>query len=95
MPRSAKGYHDEYRARVLKLIPDKAKGKEVVTKEAPKLAAVTDIIETLRPSIEATKKGTRRRAVKKVTSETPTRTVRRRRRRSRTKQKLRTSTALR
>jgi DNA end-binding protein Ku len=54
-----KRYHDEYRARVLKLIRDKAKGKEVVLKEAPKPAAVADIMEALRASIEVTKKGRR------------------------------------
>jgi len=54
-----KKYHDEYRARVLKLIRDKAKGKEVVLKEAPKAAAVTDIMEALRQSIEATMRGKR------------------------------------
>ena len=59
-----KRYHDEYRARVLKLIRDKAKGKEVVLKEAPKAAAVSDIMEALRQSIEATKKGSRRATTK-------------------------------
>jgi DNA end-binding protein Ku len=54
-----KRYHDEYRERVLKLIRDKAKGKEVVLPEAPGPSKVADLMEALRQSIEATKKGTR------------------------------------
>jgi DNA end-binding protein Ku len=52
-------YHDEYRERVLKLIRDKAKGKEVVLPEAPEPTKVADLMEALRQSIEATKKGER------------------------------------
>jgi hypothetical protein len=44
---------------VLKLIRDKAKGKEVVLPEAPGPSKVADLMEALRQSIEATKKGTR------------------------------------
>ena len=54
-----KKYHDEYRERVLKLIRDKAKGKEVVLREAPEPSKVADLMEALRQSIEATKKGER------------------------------------
>jgi DNA end-binding protein Ku len=54
-----KRYHDEYRERVLKLIRDKAKGKEVVLPEAPEPSKVADLMEALRQSIEATKKGKR------------------------------------
>ena len=54
-----KRYHDEYRERVLKLIRDKAKGKEVVLPEAPERSKVADLMEALRQSIEATKKGQR------------------------------------
>src|SRR5438093_5232044 len=52
-------YHDEYRERVLKLIRDKAKGKEVVLPEAEAAPTVADLMEALRASIEATKKGQR------------------------------------
>jgi DNA end-binding protein Ku len=53
-------YHDEYRERVLKLIRDKAKGKEVVLPEAgPAQTKVKDLMEALQASIEATKKGRR------------------------------------
>jgi DNA end-binding protein Ku len=54
-----KRYHDQYRERVLKLIRDKAKGKEVVLPEAPGPSKVADLMEALRQSIEATKKGQR------------------------------------
>jgi DNA end-binding protein Ku len=54
-----KKYHDEYRERVLKLIRDKAKGKEVVLPEAPTATKVADIMDALRLSIEATRKGKR------------------------------------
>jgi len=52
-------YHDEYRERVLKLIRDKAKGKEVVLPAAPEPSKVADLMEALRQSIEATKQGGR------------------------------------
>ncbi len=52
-------YHDTYRERVLKLIRDKVKGKEVVLPEAPTTSRVADLMEALRQSIEATKKGQR------------------------------------
>jgi DNA end-binding protein Ku len=55
----SKRYHDEYRERVLKLIRDKAKGKEVVLPEAPSAAKVSDLMEALRQSIEETKKAKR------------------------------------
>jgi DNA end-binding protein Ku len=54
-----KRYHDEYRERVLKLIRDKAKGREIVLPEAPTETKVRDLMEALRASIEATKKGER------------------------------------
>jgi DNA end-binding protein Ku len=60
-------YHDEYRARVLKLIRAKAKGKEVVLPEAPAPSKVTDLMDALRQSIEATKKG-KRTPAKKATA---------------------------
>jgi DNA end-binding protein Ku len=52
-------YHDAYRERVLKLIRDKARGKEVVLPEAPSQPKVADLMEALKQSIEATKKGKR------------------------------------
>ena len=53
-------YHDEYRERVLKLIRDKAKGNEVVLPEGgPAETKVRDLMDALRQSIEATKKGRR------------------------------------
>jgi DNA end-binding protein Ku len=55
----ASKYHDQYRERVLKLIRDKAKGKEVVLPEAPTPTKVADLMEALRQSIEATRKGER------------------------------------
>jgi DNA end-binding protein Ku len=54
-----KRYHDQYRERVLKLIRDKAKGKEVVMPEPEETTKVGDLMEALRQSIEATKKGRR------------------------------------
>lgn len=54
-----KRYHDEHRERVLKLIRDKAKGKEVVLPEAAETTKVADLMEALRQSIEETKKGKR------------------------------------
>jgi len=48
------------RERVLKLIRDKAKGKEVVLPEGgPAETKVKDLMEALRQSIEATRKGQR------------------------------------
>jgi non-homologous end joining protein Ku len=44
---------------VLKLIRDKAKGKEVVMPEPEETTKVGDLMEALRQSIEATKKGRR------------------------------------
>jgi DNA end-binding protein Ku len=55
----SKKYHDSYRERVLKLIRDKAKGKEVVLPSAPSASKVADLMEALRQSIEATKRGKR------------------------------------
>jgi DNA end-binding protein Ku len=54
-----KRYHDEYRERILKLIRDKARGKEVVLQEAPSETRVRDLMEALKASIEATKMGKR------------------------------------
>jgi DNA end-binding protein Ku len=63
-PRS---YHDEYRERVLKLIRDKAKGKEIVFPEAEETPKVADLMEALRQSIEGTKQA-KRPAQKKSTA---------------------------
>jgi DNA end-binding protein Ku len=64
-----KRYHDQYRERVLKLIRDKAKGKEIVIPEPEETTKVADLMDALRQSIEATKKGKRpakRRTLKKA-----------------------------
>lgn len=50
-------YEDTYRAQVLRLIRDKAKGKEIVT-EKPEEPKIADLMEALRASVEAAK-GTR------------------------------------
>jgi DNA end-binding protein Ku len=69
-----KRYHDEYRERVLKLIRDKAKGKEVVLPEAAaNETKVKDLMEALRESIEATKKGKRAPERKAATRKAATR----------------------
>jgi DNA end-binding protein Ku len=60
-------YHDEYRERVLKLIRDKAKGKEIVLPEAEETPKVADLMEALRQSIEETKQA-KRPAQKKSTA---------------------------
>ncbi len=60
-------YHDEYRERVLKLIRDKAKGKDVVLPEAEETPKVADLMEALRQSIEGTRKA-KRPAPKKATA---------------------------
>ena len=52
-------YRDTYRERVLELVEDKAKGREIVVPERPGEGKVVDIMEALRASIEATKKGER------------------------------------
>jgi DNA end-binding protein Ku len=52
-------YQDTYRTRVLKLIRDKAKGKEIVTEREAEPAKVVDLMEALRASVEAAKKGKR------------------------------------
>lgn len=54
-----KRYSDTYRERVLRLIRDKAKGKEVVLPEEEQRPQVADLMEALKRSIEATKKGQR------------------------------------
>jgi DNA end-binding protein Ku len=59
-----KRYHDQYRERVLKLIRDKARGKEVVVAEPQETTRVADLMEALRQSIEATKTGKRPAAAK-------------------------------
>lgn len=50
-------YKDRYRQRVLKLVRDKAKGKEIAVEREAEPAAVTDIMEALRASVEAAKRG--------------------------------------
>jgi DNA end-binding protein Ku len=45
-------YDDTYRERVLKLIRDKAKGKEITVEEAEEPAPVTDLLEALKASLD-------------------------------------------
>lgn len=52
-----KRYKDTYRQRVLKLVRDKAKGKQIAAEREAEPAAVTDIMEALRMSVEAAKRG--------------------------------------
>jgi DNA end-binding protein Ku len=63
-----KKYRDAYREAVLKLIQDKAKGKEIVVEEEAEPAKVHDLMEALRASVEAVKKGERIRPEKKGTA---------------------------
>jgi DNA end-binding protein Ku len=51
-------YDDTYRERVLKLVRDKAKGKEIVAEPEAEPAKVHDLMEALRASVEAAKQGT-------------------------------------
>jgi DNA end-binding protein Ku len=50
-------YEDTYRARVLKLVRDKAKGKAIVQAEPEQAPQVADLMEALRASIAAAKGG--------------------------------------
>lgn len=50
-------YKDAYRQRVLKLVRDKAKGKDIAVEPEAEPAAVTDIMEALRASVDAIKRG--------------------------------------
>jgi DNA end-binding protein Ku len=55
-------YRDEYREKVLGYLKRKAKGKTVTIEEEPpeQTAAVTDLMDALRASVEGTRKGGRR-----------------------------------
>jgi DNA end-binding protein Ku len=58
-------YEDTYRTRVLKLVKDKAKGKEIVVEEETKPAPVTDLLAALEASVkEARGKRTKARSSK-------------------------------
>jgi DNA end-binding protein Ku len=46
-------YEDTYRKRVLKLVKDKAKGKEIVVEPEAKPAPVTDLLAALEASVKA------------------------------------------
>jgi DNA end-binding protein Ku len=59
-------YRDTYTDRVEKLIEDKAKGNEVVVEaEPPEATEVTDLMEALRRSVEASKKPAQTKDTKK------------------------------
>jgi DNA end-binding protein Ku len=45
-------FHDEYRQRVLKMIEQKAEGKEVTIQQKPKPAPVLDLMQKLRDSLQ-------------------------------------------
>ena len=59
-------YEDTYRERVLKLVKDKAKGKEIVVEEGEKPAPVTDLLAALEASVKEAR-GKRKAAPKKAT----------------------------
>ena len=50
-------YEDEYRARLLEIVERKRKGEDVHVEGPPEREAPVDIIEALRASVEAAKKG--------------------------------------
>jgi DNA end-binding protein Ku len=50
-------YKDTYRQRALKLVRDKAKGKEIAVEREAEAAPIRDIMEALRASVEASKRG--------------------------------------
>jgi DNA end-binding protein Ku len=52
-------YDDTYRERVMKLIRDKAKGKEIVVEPAATPAPVTDLVAALEASLKGAKRGGR------------------------------------
>jgi DNA end-binding protein Ku len=85
-------YHDEYRERVLKLIRDKAKGKEIAAPESSETTRVSDLMEALRQSIEATKEGRRPAAPASGNGQRGTRGGPRRSARTSSKTKTRKST---
>ena len=56
-------YHDEYREQVLDFLRKKAKGKTITIEEPEEqTAAVTDLMEALKASVEGTRKGGKRKA---------------------------------
>jgi DNA end-binding protein Ku len=61
----ASRYEDTYRTRVLKLVKDKAKGKEIVVDEQEKPAPVTDLLAALEASVKEAR-GKRKAPAKKT-----------------------------
>ena len=59
-------YEDTYRERVLELVKNKAKGKEIVVEEGEKPAPVTDLLAALEASVKEAR-GKRKAAPKKAT----------------------------
>src|SRR5262245_30384605 len=59
------GYRDRHRARVKKLIDRKAEGKEITVEPPPEPAEVIDLMKALEESVEAARKGGRRKQKKK------------------------------
>ena len=63
-------YDDTYRTRVLKLVKDKAKGKEIVVEEHEEPAKVTDLLAALEASV---KEARGKRATSRTKKATPRR----------------------
>jgi DNA end-binding protein Ku len=59
-------YEDTYRTRVLKLVKDKARGKEIVVEDGEERAPVTDLLAALEASVKEAR-GKRRAAPRKAT----------------------------
>lgn len=68
-------YEDTYRARVLKLVKDKAKGKEIVVEEEEKPAPVADLLAALEASVKEAR-GKRAAAPKKAPKAAPAKATR-------------------
>jgi DNA end-binding protein Ku len=68
-------YDDTYRTKLLKLIKDKAKGKEIVVEPEERPAPVTDLLAALEESVRAARAG-RARGTKKAASQSRTSTSR-------------------
>ena len=49
-------YHDQYREALMELITAKAEGRQLVSPEAPRPEAVTDLMAALRASVDAARK---------------------------------------
>jgi DNA end-binding protein Ku len=59
------GFRDRHRARVQKIIDQKAKGKEITVEAPPERAEVLDLMKALEESVAAARKGGRKKTPKK------------------------------